>query len=226
MDKESDVPIIINLTLFKYNYYDNKLISLIKHNSLYLHKHNYNKFTVSTWDIKKILSENFSKYIDDINNSTLSEFPKKVNSIYFINEIIKIYINLKYIIINISNDKECSRLIYDNTSKNPIINFDFKIISIILDLPNHLNDIDLKTFNEILIGSKLMKRDLYRNGSPYIYTTVSDFYEKTDDFFLLFEKNSETLEKYNLLLPEIENLLNSKIQQDNPTCLLITDYSN
>jgi hypothetical protein len=221
----SDVPILINVTLFKNNYYDKKILSLLKQKSMYYREDSKNTLTVSTWDIKQILDENLSDTIQELKSATPMEFSKKINSVYFLYELIETYSNLRYFTINISDDKNCSRLMFPkDLNGQPVINFDFKVIHSVLDFPNHLDSDDLKLLNAFLKDIGLFEIDKFRDGPPYTHVVASYFLDKINSFTSLFEEDSEQIKHYLPIIDVINELLNQKIQLDNPTCLLITDY--
>lgn len=221
----SDVPVLINVTLFKNNYYDKKILSLLKQKMLYYREDSKNTLTVSTWDIKRIIDENLNDIIQDLKNSTPMEFSKNVNSVYFLYELIETYSNLRYFTINISDDKNCSRLMFPkDLNGQPVINFDFKVVHSVLDFPNHLDSNNLKLLNTFLKDIKLFEKDKFREGPPYMHIIASYFIDKINSFTSIFEENSEQIKHYMPIIDIINNLINSKILMDNPTCLLITDY--
>jgi len=222
---QSDVPVLMNITLFKNNYFDQKLLSIIKQNSLYYRVESENKFTVSSWDMRAVIDENLKGILDDIKTSTPMEFSKKVNSIYFISELLERYSNLRYFTVNVSEAKNTSRLLWPNGPEGtPVINFDFKVIHSILDFPTHLDSAELKIFNRFLIDIGLMPKDLFRKGPPYVHINTMDFLTKIDLFVELVGVESAEVDRYTFILELVSELINPKIEMDNPTCILITDY--
>lgn len=224
----SDVPFFINVTLYKNNYYDNKILSLIKHKSIYV-ENNKNTLTITSSDLKTLIDENLKNTLDDLNNATPIEFTKNINSIYFLYEMIKSYSNLMYFTINISNDKNYTRVVTNKESNSDsfFINFDFKVVQCILDFPNHLDSNGLKLLNSFLRRINLFEEDKFREGPPYIDIMTKDFLSKIHEFMKEFknEKDKE-FEYYMPIINVIYELINPKIEQDNPLCLLILDYPN
>ncbi len=221
----SDVPVLINVTLFKNNYYDKKILSLVKQRSMYFREDSKNTMTVSTFDIKNIIDEHLNDTIQELKTATPIEFTKKINSVYFLYELIENYVNLRYFTINISDDKNCSRLVWPGgADSNPVINFDFKVVHSVLDFPNHLDSNDLKILNEFLRDIGIVNNDKFREGPPYLHISAMQFLENINTFIALLGEDSERLNYYSPIIDIINELVNPKIQQDNPTCLLITDY--
>jgi hypothetical protein len=230
-DYNSDLPVLLSITLFKNNYYDQKIISLIKQKALYYRQEVENKFTVSTYDLKIIIHEDLKDILDITISSTPIEFPKNINSIYFINELLERFSNLRYFIVNVSDSENTSRIMKIKKETNDeidgekdVINFDFKIIHSVLNLPNYIKPKQLILLNNFFKQIGIMQLDLFRKGPPYIHIKILDFLDKIDDFYDLVGENSPEILQYKFILDLISNLINPKLRVDNPTCILITDY--
>ena len=92
----NEVVTVVDATLYKYNYLDNKIITLLK-NQLDYRNVNDGSYLVSKDQLKALLDSNFKNDINRINATGFEQFHKEATSIYFLNKMINDFVNLEYI---------------------------------------------------------------------------------------------------------------------------------
>jgi len=208
------IPTHISFTLYKYDYIDSIIISRVLKECK-----NYS----STSSVYKIKKEDF---INSIKSSPRlrAEIKRiknqegnpnfKPNSIYFLFNIVESLINLEWVSFNISHDKEYTRL--SKFNKQEFLNFYYKIKEGYVDLPNLLKREKLDLFNIMLIDLNIIDNN-YLNRSSYFYIKASNFIDiLTSSVF-----NSSLIS----ISDDILNMIDHKIDEDNPVLLIKTDYT-
>jgi hypothetical protein len=184
---EYKFPIIIEITLYKNNLKDNQILSVLN-------------------ELHKILKNEFYNELNELNKLTQTELMSNINSVYFLNNIINEFINLRFIKINISDKLNYSR-VYDS-----LIYFDFKVLYSKVDLPNLLNK---EQFNSVLSFFKncnlIHDTPLVKN--TYIKIKILDFYS--------ILKNNIINEKYQKLIELLYSVIPVKLEMDNSYIMLI-----
>lgn len=209
---ELTIPTHISCTLYENDEIDEIIISIIKECK------NFSVQTDSVFTIKvKILLAKFKKNklvkerlqeIDDTINTP--EF--KVNSLYFITNIIGKLKNLKLISFFVKNDINFSRVVQSDTKS--ISYFNFSVIEGIFDLTKIFDRRNLDNFNKNLISMNILPSK-YIERIPY-------FYMKTDILLKVIEGMVEVGALINF---DITDFVDIKIEKDDPLLLIKTDYS-
>lgn len=209
----NDFPIMVSLTLFNYNYLDNKLIAAIKQKAYIIpNSSNTNSFVVAAWQIIDILRTDFDTEI-----STALNFPKDklfnvITSPYQLYDILTYYPNLTTVVIKVSFDKDYTRLTTSNGVS--ILSMDYIIEKCAIDYTRLLTDSELTLFNSLL-------RDL-----NYITTIrMRSFYNVNLGKFLndIESLSMKLLTKYERIIEINNGLFSQKIILDNPIAIIITD---
>ena len=87
--KFSDLPLVIDMTLYKHNYYDNIIISQLMKNSRFIKFPGNSAFVVSAIEFRDILNTRFPEQLNNLTqNPTSYELKKGATSIFFINELL------------------------------------------------------------------------------------------------------------------------------------------
>lgn len=210
----NEVATVIDVTLYKYNYIDNRIITMIK-NQLDYKEVNDGSIVVTSSQLQLLLTENFSSDINRINATGSDQFHKEATSIYFLNKIISDFRNLEYMKITINTNKVYSRLSEIEGQKT--LRFNFKIIAGTIKLYDIFQDEeDLKQINSILISLDIMKENV-----PYARHNVSTIFTALDVYCAAREGGDNTQIDTAL---DLLDCLEAKVQDDNPKILLITDY--
>jgi hypothetical protein len=170
-----DIPYAIDITLYKHNYYDRLIISYLKKYAQYIPSGNTNEsFIVNVKDFKRILSSRFNSELSSMKGLTEIEVSKNVNSVHFLARIIDNFQNLKYVKVTISSKRTFTRLV-ELTNNKSYINFDYKIITSIIDLTLCFSKkSEYKLINEVLKKIGLIKPDIFGTKISYIKTTSQE----------------------------------------------------
>ena len=209
-----DATDIIDVMLFKYNYYDFKIWTGTKNKLNYIEV-NDQSILVSPKDLKKYIE---STYPNELNKfkSIGSEFlHKDANSIYFFNTMLKEMSRLKWIKLTLDKSKNYSRMI-DDKSTGPRITFSFKVLHVTYKLFEMFDEDELKTFNNTLISLNILEpnKPYQRHKLNYILSRLDAFVEKS------VVNDTSDVEPVLIFLDSIEE----KLEGDNPEVLLVTDY--
>lgn len=208
----NEVVTVVDATLYKYNYLDNKIITLLK-NQLDYRNVNDGSYLVSKDQLKALLDSNFKNDINRINATGFEQFHKEATSIYFLNKMINDFVNLEYIKLTVSKNKSYSRLSELDGVKT--LRFNFKVLAGTLKLYDIFqNEKDLSQINSILISLGLMQRNV-----PYARHHASHIFGALDSLVRTNEGNKNIDPALDLM-----DCIEDKIQDDNPKILLITDY--
>lgn len=220
-----EIPILIDVTLYKYNYYDNLILGSLKRSVKYIDTpNNKNSFIVPVNDFINLLNIRFSEELDNIRSVSSMKLKENATSIFFLNEIFSNFINLKYVKINVSNERNYTRLIKDDKNKD-VLTFDYRVLNSIIDFTKYLNNKNLKLLNDFLTEIGLIKKDLFSPGQSFFKINTSDFI----DLIAIADTDSngdrgKLSDKYAGIVQLIYTLIDPKIEQDNSTLIIITDY--
>jgi len=210
----NNVVTVIDATLFKYNYIDNKILTLVK-NQLDYRVVNDGSLLISSEQLSVFLKENFQSEINRINATGFEQFHKEATTIYFLHKIVSDFTNLEYIKLTINTNKSYSRLSDIDGVKT--LRFNFKVLAGTFKLYDIFqNKKDLQEINSTLISLGLMKKNV-----PYARHNASHIFNALDSFVRSREGSDE--KQFDTAL-DLMDCIEAKIQDDNPKIMLITDY--
>jgi hypothetical protein len=213
----NSLPTSIDVTLYRYNYIDNKLWVQIKNQLDYIEV-NKTSVLVSKDQLNLILLQNYKDDLNAINSTGSKFFHNRVNTIYFIWMLLKEMKNLNYLKISLNTDKSYTRLSTDGDGAKTI-DFDFKILTATLRLS------DIFKYDEInIINSALYKLNILQQNEPYINIGALKLIDIVDTYLVELEQNNEDHTESFSIISEFLELFTYKIEKDNPLILLITDY--
>ena len=230
----NELPYAISITLYKHNYYDRLIVSHLKRNYKIIEVANSDdNFIVECDDMFKLLYSEFRNEINRIETLSEIEVGKNANCIYFINKLLKSFVNLKYIKVILSDTENYTRMVETEHQKY-VINFEYKILTCIIDFGDYLiNKEEFQAINMILKSTGLIIEDVFSPGKSYINTTSQDLismlnlYEQINfDETGLPKGELQNPENIDMVLNVLYSLINNKIQADNSRLILITDYLN
>lgn len=209
-----DATDIIDVMLYKYNYYDFKIWTGAKNKLNYVEV-NSQSILVSPKDLKKYIE---STYPNELNKfkSIGSEFlHKDANSIYFFNTMLQQMSRLKWIKLTLDKSKNYSRMIDDKVN-GARITFSFKVLHVTYKLFEMFDEEELKVFNNTLIQLNILEpnKPYQRHKLNYILGKLDDFVERS------VINHTSDVEPVLIFLDSIEE----KLEGDNPEVLLVTDY--
>ena len=220
--KFSDLPLVIDMTLYKHNYYDNIIISQLMKNSRFIKFPGNSAFVVSAIEFRDILKTRFPEQLNNLTtNPTSYELKKGATSIFFINELLTNLKNLKFVKISVSKEKEYSRLIKaDKNVEHDLIEFEFKVIHSVIDFTKYIKADKFKILNDFLLKANIISKEGFRTGPAFTQLKSIELMDKISAFEDIHSSNN----KYQFILDIFFSLIDPKIEEDNCDILIITDY--
>jgi hypothetical protein len=208
----SSMPTAIDVTLYKYNYIDNKLWAQIQNDTDFIELGN-DSIMVSASQLKFILDTYYQNSINKIKSVGSDVVHKEINTVFFLYQILIEMENLQYIKFTLNKDKKYSRIIETDGVK--MIQFSFKLLTATLRLYDLYEDDELPAVNKILEELKIFEQGIQftRINAKELYDTI---------LFYLDEKDPEDSEAG--IVTDILDILESKFEKEDPLILLITDY--
>lgn len=212
------LPTAVDVTLYRYNHLDNQMWVRIKNDIDYIPVDD-NSVMVS-YEQLSIFLETY--YLPEINKikSVGSEFlHKKVHSPYFIYMMMMDMQNLQYIKFTKSYDKSFSRIL--EVDGNKILKFDFKVLSVTIPLHEIFNQAELNQINPILERLKILEEDV-----PYARIKMIDLLDQLDAWISVEMDNDIPEDSVDPipLITMFMDMVDAKVESDNPLVLLVTDY--
>ena len=212
---ELEIPTHIAFTLYKNDYIDNLIISRVK-KECKNESENPSEFIVSLDQFERAIktSSFLRAELQKTNDYDTPDPEFKPNSIFFLKSILDRLSNLERITFKISNDKIFSRLIQLENGRE-IISFHFNIIEGIFDLTQILNRKQLDVFNRKFIEIGILSNKYLERSSHFYIKAI-----------LLFDILAEMEESQIIDAFGIITALDPKIEEDDPTLLVKTDYTS
>lgn len=208
----SSMPTAIDVTLYKYNYIDNKLWAQIQNDIDFIELGN-DSIMVSSSQLKFILDTYYQNSINKIKSIGSDFMHKEINTVFFLFQILIEMENLQYIKLTLNKDKKYSRIIEVDGVK--MIQFSFKLLTATLRLYDLYEDDELPFVNQIL-----EELEIFEPGVPYTRLNAKELYNSI--LVYLEEKDPDDIEAG--IVTDILDILESKIEKEDPLLLLITDY--
>jgi hypothetical protein len=206
------MPTAVDVTLYKYNYIDNKLWTQI-HNQADFIQVSEDSIMASSSQLKSILETNYLSTINKIKTLGSDVVHKEINSVFFLYQMCLEMENLQYVKFNLNKDKTYSRMIEIEGKK--ILQFSFKVITATLRLFDLYDEEELPHVNKILEELGILYPE-----KPYNRVFASELSEKID---MYVESHGEDDHNAGIVL-DILDILEQKMEVENSLILLITDY--
>ena len=207
----SHLPTSVDITLFRYNHLDNQLWTLIKNELDWIHVEE-DMMIVSASQVVRLIEYKYQSMLNKI-NATGSEFlHKDVNSIYFIYMMCGEMDRIKYIKFTLSKQKKFSRMMVLDDER--VLKFDFKILTITLRLREFYSMKETTILNKVL-----EKNQILETGTPFAQYKMGNLLNKLEDILSDVKDDDE-----GDLLAGLLDILDPKLERDNPLVLLVTDY--
>ena len=216
--KRFDFPLVIEMPLYVKNHVDSYLLKdLLDHCKGIKDPYQKQNFYVSVTEIMSLLKEKkYSNLIDSFSKTKDMDLIANGNSVYFLHNMIKYYHNLTLVKI-----KPMKNELTLNTDDMDVFSYMFRISYGILDFSKYLTPSRLKIMNKLFLekgflSNKYLLRKSYFNIPADQLLNIFSMY------------NPDTSQKMDFL-NEVSELLfeiiDPKIEQDNPSILVKTDYS-
>lgn len=207
-------PLIVEIFLYKNNYKDRLLIAEMKEHARIVTAPfiESNSFFIQADELTDILYQCFRKDLADFASTSASEVSPSVTSIFFINNLLVTFPNVKYLKVNVSDSPVYSRKVENK------VHFDYRIIHSKVDFGSILTEEDLSDVKSLFISAGIYKVEPF-NTKPYFEIHAKDLLTIISSYGLNLEDGDEDHQ----LIGGIKALLGPKIEQDNPTLLIIID---
>jgi len=213
---ELGIPTHIYFILYKFDHIDSMIISrVIKECKNWNTDADESLFTVDVESFKSSLKGNkrLNKEIIKAEADGMFGMPgTKPNSITFLWSIIEKLENLKLLTFSVSYDKKFTRVL--RIENKEVLSFYFKIEEGIFDLTQVFERSQLDIVNKKVIEYNIMPNK-YLERSPYFYMKASLLFDILGQLEI-----DGTLSTFDLL-----DHIDEKLEQDDPTLLVKTDYT-
>ena len=213
---ELGIPTHIYFILYKFDHIDSMIISrVIKECKNWNTDTDESLFTVDVESFKASLKGNkrLNKEIVKAEADGMFGMPgTKPNSITFLWSIIEKLENLKLLTFSVSYDKKFTRVL--KIENKEVLSFYFKIEEGIFDLTQVFERSQLDIVNKKVIEYNIMPNK-YLERSPYFYMKASLLFDILGQLEI-----DGTLSTFDLL-----DHIDEKLEQDDPTLLVKTDYT-
>lgn len=212
----SQLPTAIDITLYRYNYIDNKVWTQI-HNEVEYIEYSKDSIMISKNQLEYIIEKYYSNILNKIKSQGSEVIHKEINSIYFMYQMCTEMSNIKYIKVSLNTDKSYSRTI-DTSTGDKLLQFGFRILSATLRLS------DLYTADELPVVNQILEEvGVFEPNSPFRRIRAKDLAEIIDASLLAVDGDPEREMDVNMLIDILE-ILQPKLEPENSLILLITDY--
>ena len=207
----SHLPTSVDITLFRYNHLDNQLWTLIRNELDWIHIEE-DMMIVSASQIVRLIEHKYQQMLNKINATGAEFLHKDVNSIYFIYMMCGEMDRIKYIKFTLSKQKKFNRMMVLDDEK--VLKFDFKVLTVTLRLREFYSKKETNILNRVLESHGILQ-----TGTPFTQYKMDKLLNKIDDILLDVKDEDE-----GDLLTGLLDILDPKLERDNPLVLLVTDY--
>lgn len=203
---------VIDITLYKFNYYDNLIWTKCLNQIDYMIVDD-DSILVTPRQLEALFELNFERTLRKLEATTPELIHRDAHSIYFIDRLTSEFNRLKWVKLTLSRNRNFSRIADINGVKN--IKYSFKVLKTTLRLSEMFDFDDISQINPIL-----KKLDLIKN-KPYNRMSTHMLINKIDG---AINGGVDLSEHQVELLASILDILDFKIETDNPEVLLVTDW--
>lgn len=215
--KRFDFPLVIEMPLYTRNHIDSYLLKdLMEKCHGIRDPHQKNDLYFSVAEIMELLKlKKYSTLIDSFSKTTDMDLISNGNSVYFIHNLIKHYHNLTLLKIKPTKD------LISSAERVDVFSYMFRVSYGIVDFSKYLSPSRLKLLNKLFlengyISNKYLLRKSYFNVQSNRLLNIFNLYDP------------DTPQKMDLVGEVSEilfDIIDPKIEQDNPSILVKTDYS-
>jgi hypothetical protein len=209
----SDFVDVIDVTLFKYNHYDN-LIWTKCLNQLDYMRVDDESILVTPYQLETMFEYNFEKEIRRIKAITFELIHKDASSLFFLHKIVEDFGRLKWIKLTLSKRRNFSRVIEDFENTTRQIKYSYKILRATVRLSEFIDVHEIKKINPLLRSAGLIGEKPY-NSMPIKRLTMG-----VESILGSEDMSDQTAESLAMIL----DIIDHKLEGDNPEVLLVTDW--
>lgn len=212
-----DAADIIDVILFKYNYYDYKIWTGLKNKVRYIQM-NEQSILVSPKHLKEYIEETYPNELNKFKSIGSEFLHRDANSIYFLNTMLNTMGRLKWVKLTLDKSKNYSRMVSQSPNSGAQITFSFKVLHVTYRLFEMYDEDEIKIVNKIFKGLNILEEN-----KPYQRHKLATVLRKLDAYIeqsAMENVDAEYVEPILMFLDTIED----KLEGDNPEVLLVTDY--
>jgi hypothetical protein len=213
-----DFPLVIEMPLYTKNHVDSYLLQDLntKCNGI-KDPYNKNNFYVSVSEVMTLLREKkYASLIDSFQKNSDMQLSANGNSVYFIYNLIKYYHNLT--MLKIKPMKTDSSIIAKENID--IFSYMFRVSYGLLDFSKYLSSSRLKMLNMLFLDKGYLSNK-YLKRKSYFNIPTRDLM----NLFSVYEPNTpQKMDFLNEVSEVIFEIIDPKIEDDNPSVLVKTDY--
>jgi hypothetical protein len=211
METNLKYPLVIEVVMYKNNLVDNRILSEVRRNARINQVGNsHANFYVPAADMRDILNEKFQTDLEQLSGLTQEQLSKRVNSAFFLHNVVSSFTNLRFIKFNVSDQKNYTR------KNEEGITFDYKILHAKIDLPELLDSKKLVDVQYLLKECGLWKYDKFF-PTPYIEITARDLITHITHL----ESSEEFIEDHGETINSLMEIIDMKMEVDNSMIHLI-----
>jgi hypothetical protein len=204
-------PTVIDITLYKNNYYDNLLVNKIKKEVDYGDIPDLKDcYIVQATDFQSVFYKSFSNEIEKVKALPPADLQKNATSLYFLDKLFTAFNKLKYVKINVSNEASYSRI--NKAERVPTIFFNYKITASTIDITSIFSDSEIALINNFFINNDIAIYDKFLG-----YNHIMEI--KAFDFISILNDNNQ-----DPVAQMLFEIIDPKTEQDNPLLFIITDF--
>lgn len=216
IDSEFDLvymiePTIVEIYLNKENYKERLLINDLKRSAknIYVPEMGDSSFFVSSREIRAILNERYKKDVENFQSSSISDFEKSANCVFFIESALRQFYNLRFFRINVSDNEK---------SANREGKFEYKIVHTKINIAESSTDEFLLECKRIFTKLGFYNSTIF-NPKPYFECKIQDLISSILEYASNFDEEDEE----HLICLDIISAFGQKVRQDNPVTIIIME---
>lgn len=213
---QNKVPTLISVILYRYNYIDYRLLTLIK-NELAWNSAGDGSILVSVSQLKMLIELNYQSSINLFRVANLENRQQYTNSIYFIWQLINNYPNLKWFIFTLDNNANYTRVFETNQGK--VLRFAYRFMQGTVRLTEFWDSDMIRAINPFLVRFGLLDKSI-----PYKRVLAQDLIAILDGLIMGADDSDQFKKEHTVKIIEFLDKFDDKFEKDNPNLLLITDY--
>lgn len=204
---------IIDITLYKYNHYDNKIWTKCI-NQIDYTRYDEDSILVTPYQLKTLLHLNFKRDLMKIRAISFELIHKDANSLYFLDKIIADFDRLKWIKLTLSKTRHFSRAVSVSGSSDKQIKYSFKIVKVTIRLNELFTQDQLDQLNPVLKKAGVI------TDKPFAQMSATKLLTAVDIALNTYDLTDEQAD----MLAAMLDALSFKIESDNSDVLLVTDW--
>lgn len=211
----SHLPTTVDVTLYRYNHYDNQIWTLVK-NELDWIDAGEDMMIVYVPQLVQLIEERYQSMLNKIAALGGEFLHKDVNSIYFLYMMCHDMERLQYVKMTLSKKKKFNRMMTLDDQK--VLKFDFKVLTVTFRLAEFFSKQEIRLLNVVLERENILQKNV-----PFSQFKLVDLVNKLDQILtdnLTEEGGSDEGD----LIAGILDILDPKLERDNPLVMLVTDY--